>query len=304
MAKKVFISYRHKQAEWVRTTLYPVLSAGGAEVVVDYKDFAAGLAVRQQMKTAQDRADVHLLVLTPEYFESDYCVEEMRRAFALDPDFSKGVVLPVIFESCDLPKEIKRHNPLCVDLVDNRQYDSDAWTLVMDQCEADLGSSVPNWVSAFKTTIKTLQRPKSVNFLVKGKDLKWQKFMAEVKRTFPGMGLVDLQSGKTITRAGFVAEILRCLANHKSVVPKGDDLSEMERVLESQPPAILALQHFDEAADRHNYKHLYSSLRHLVMEKRHLTLLVQSRAPFAALLPKNNLLSDVDMETVELGNAN
>jgi len=40
MRKKVFISYRQRQAEWVRTTLYPVLSAGGAEIVIDYEEFA------------------------------------------------------------------------------------------------------------------------------------------------------------------------------------------------------------------------------------------------------------------------
>ncbi len=32
MPKKVFISYRHSDAAWVRDTLYPVLSAGGAQV--------------------------------------------------------------------------------------------------------------------------------------------------------------------------------------------------------------------------------------------------------------------------------
>ena len=67
MSKKVFISYRHQQSEWVRTTLYPVLSAGGAQVVIDYKEFSAGEAVRRQMKRAQDQADLHLLLSTPDF---------------------------------------------------------------------------------------------------------------------------------------------------------------------------------------------------------------------------------------------
>jgi hypothetical protein len=54
------------------------------------------------MMATQGKADIHLLVLTPEYLKSDYCVEEMQRAFALDPDFSKGIVLPVILERCEL----------------------------------------------------------------------------------------------------------------------------------------------------------------------------------------------------------
>ena len=159
MGRKVFISYRHQQAEWVRTTLYPVLAAGGAEVVIDYREFAAGLAVRRQMKAAQDKADLHLLVFTPDYFQSDYCVEEMRRAFALDPDFSKGLVLPVLLERCDLPPEIQQHQPLYVDLTGNRQQDADAWSLLMNRCEADLGATVPNWTSVPDATPLGLMTP-------------------------------------------------------------------------------------------------------------------------------------------------
>ena len=300
MSKKVFISYRHQQAEWVRTTLYPVLAAGGAEVVIDYKEFSAGLAVRRQMKAAQDKADLHLLVLTPDYLQSDYCEEEMRRAFALDPDFSKGLVLPVIFKPCDLPPEIKQHQPLYVDLTGKRQQDAEAWHLLMQRCEADLGTTVPNWVSAFQRTISALQRQKSVNLLVKGLP-KWHEFITEVKRVLPDMGIVDLESGKTVKRAGLVAEILRTLAAHSAPLPKGDDLAEFERVLESQKPSVLALKHFDAVAKRRNYGEFYSSLRYLVMQQRQVTLLVESRASFASLLPKNHGLSFLDMETVELG---
>jgi len=300
MSKKVFISYRHQQAELVRTVLYPVLSAGGAVVVVDYKSFTAGLAVRRQMKAAQKKADIHLLVLTPDYFQSDYCVEEMQRAFALDPGFSKGLVLPVMLERCDLPPEIQRHQPLYVDLTGKRQQDAEAWKLLMQRCEADLGTSVPNWLRAFRNTTGALQRQKSVNLLVKGSP-KWHGFIVEVKRVFPDMGIVDLESGKTVARAGLVAEILRTVAAYTAPVPKGGDLAELERVLEAQKPSILALKHFDSVGKRDNYREFYSSLRYLVMQQRQLTLLVESRAPFATLLPRNHALSFLDMETVELG---
>ena len=42
MPKKVFISYRHHQAEWVRDRLVPCLRYGGAEVIIDYETFGAG----------------------------------------------------------------------------------------------------------------------------------------------------------------------------------------------------------------------------------------------------------------------
>ena len=300
MAKKVFISYRHQQAEWVRTTLYPVLSAGGADVVIDYKEFAAGLAVRRQMKAAQDKAEVHLLVFTPDFFKSDYCVEEMQRAFALDPDFSKGIVLPVILERCDLPPEIQKHGPLYVDLAGERQQNVEAWNLLMERCEADLGATVPNWISAFKRTTDTLQRRKSVNLLIKGLP-RWRELVAEIKRALPDLGLVDLESGKTATQRGLAVEMLRALINYTGNLPKNNEhLAEFERLLEGTPPALLALKHFDKVTERDYGSDFYSSLRYLIMEKRQLTLMIQSRAPFATLLPKNHALSFLEMETVEL----
>ena len=303
MAKKVFISYRHQQTEWVRTTLYPVLTAGGAEVLIDYKEFGGGLAVRRQMMATQDKADIHLLVLTPEYLKSDYCVEEMQRAFALDPDFSKGIVLPVILESCELPLEIQEHQPLYVNLAGNRQQDADAWKLLMGPCEADLGASVPNWVSALRRTTNALQTRKSVNLLVKRLP-RWREFIEEVKRAFPDMGIVDLESGKTATQRGLLGEILRVLVNYTGELPRKEEhLAVFERLLEAAPPAILALKHFDMVRERRYGAELdlFSSLRYLVMEKRQLTLLVQSRAPFSTLVPKNHALSYLEMEMLELG---
>jgi hypothetical protein len=277
-----------------------VLVAGGAEVVIDYTVFKAGEAVRRQMKAAQDKADVHLLVLTPDYLQSDYCLEEMRRAFALDPDFSKGIVLPVLFKSCTLPPEIQTHQPLYVDLTGIRQQDADAWRLLTDRCEANLGTSVPNWVSAFQNTTKALQRKKSVNLLIKGLP-KWREFIDEVKRALPDLGIVDLESGKTATQRGLVSEILRVRVNYSGKLPKNKEhLAEFERLLEAAPPGFLALKHFDEVTTRNYDGDFYSSLRYLIMEKRHLTLLVESRAPFATLVPKNHALSYLEMETVEI----
>ena len=149
-------------------------------------------------------------------------------------------------------------------------------------------------------TTDALQRRKSVNLLIRGTP-RWREFLAQVGLAFPQMGVVDLESGKVVSRRGLVAEILRAVANCPGSIPADEDLAELERVLEAQPPAILALKHFDKAQERNYGGDLYSSLRHLIMEKRQLTLLVQSRAPFASLLPNGHLLSYLEMETVELG---
>jgi hypothetical protein len=224
----------------------------------------------------------------------------MQRAFALDPDFSKGLVLPVILERCDLPPEIQQHQPLYVNLSGGQQYDTDAWKLLMERCEADLGATVPDWISAFKRTTDALQRRKSVNLLIKGVP-RWRELLAEVKRALPDLGIVDLDSGKTATQRGLADQILNVLIHLNGALPRDNDhLAEFERLLEAAQPTRLALTHFDKVGERKYHSDFYSSLRFLIMEKRQLTLLVQSRAPFATLLPKNHALSFLEMETVEL----
>jgi len=73
-------------------------------------------------------------------------------------------------------------------------------------------------------------------------------------------------------------------------------------VLNARPVSHVALSHFDLAAHRDYYDvDLFAALKFLVMEnERKLTLLVQSRTAFGALLPKNHPLSEIDIKTVEL----
>jgi hypothetical protein len=127
---------------------------------------------------------------------------------------------------------------------------------------------------------------------------------AEVKRAMPAMGIVDLASGRTVTRRGLVTEILNEIGGYCAKIASGEDLAVLERVLESKTPSLLALKHFDLASRpkrRNNYCDLYFSLRYLVMERRQLTLIIHARAPFASLLPSDSALSYLEMETVELG---
>ncbi len=44
----------------------------------------------------------------------------------------------------------------------------------------------------------------------------------------------------------------------------------------------------------------FAALRYMCMDMRKLTLLIQSRTPFGALLPRDHPLSDMDIKTVEL----
>ncbi len=80
MAKSVFISYSWKQKDWVWDRLIPVLKAGGCEVLYDKEEFEAGRSVIGQMDETLDRAEVVVLVLSPDYRKSDRCEHERKPA--------------------------------------------------------------------------------------------------------------------------------------------------------------------------------------------------------------------------------
>ena len=63
----------------------------------------------------------------------------------------------------------------------------------------------------------------------------------------------------------------------------------------------LAFIHFDRVVHRDPTGiDLFASLRDLIMTKRKLVAVFQSRRPFVELLPRDHPLSHVDIKTVEL----
>jgi TIR domain-containing protein len=73
----LFVSYSHKQSEWVHSRLIPVLSAAGGKVLVDIDHFKAGQTVIGQMDALQSSASCHVLVIIADYVASPYCRHEM-----------------------------------------------------------------------------------------------------------------------------------------------------------------------------------------------------------------------------------
>ncbi len=279
---KVFVSYSHRQAEWVRDRLCPALKAGGAEVLIDVTRFRAGIALHQQMDATQDQADVHLLVLSPDYLSSAACVHEMDRAIALDPTFAKCCILPVVRVPCTLLTGIKA--PLYVRLDDDSV--SDQWDRVMKGCEADLGASVPHWLDCLERVQTRLERRESVNLRVIGSP-KWRELLDAVHERFKGkIGHVDLNGGDAVSRRGLVSAILLACGHHAAVSSEPDDLAELQARIGNSAGAMIELRHFDRVKDpdRHYGDAFFWAINHLV-ETRKLSLLIESRETLAALVP-------------------
>lgn len=297
---KIFVSYCHRQGDWVWGRLVPCLKAGGADVLIDRERFELGRAVIGQMDTLQDQADKHLLVLSVDYLSSLYCCHEMDRAIALDPGFASGIVVPVLRETCALPASITHPNPLYADLRDDRQ--PDPWTQVLQSCDAArLRTTAPAWLAARDEVARYLERNQSVNLVVDN-GVNWRALLEHLVNDYPlGLVRVDLQDPDTTSRRGLLATIAKALGARVVLSDEPRDLSDFRVLLEARSNTRVALTHFDLALHRRYYDiDLFAALRFLMMERRKLTLLVQSRTPFAALLPRDHPLSDIDIKTVEL----
>lgn len=297
--RQVFVSYSHSQGDWVFDRLVSVLKAGGSEVLIDRERFEAGRGILGQMDAVQDRADVNLLVLSPDYLASDYCQHEMKRAIARDPQFAQGVVVPVKRLEVGLPFALRRPNPLYVNLT--ADGDGEQWDRLLRACGTKLGSDAPAWLAARDETRRLLGRGQSVNLVVDGGSA-WKELLADLPRgDLADLVQVNLEKPATASRRGLISEILRAFGISTPVPTEPADLGELDRLVAGRSRSRLALTHFDLAAHRPAYGvDFFAALRYLVMDSRKLVLLVQSRRPFASLLPADHPLSEVDLRTVEL----
>ena len=298
---RVFVSYCHKQDDWVWQRLVPVLKAGGAEVLIDRERFSVGKALVGQMDDLQDQADRQVLVLSPDYLASDACNHEMRRAIDLDPEFTRGIVIPVLRADCELPECIRRPDPLYSDFCDDGKVE--AWDQLTAACDADLGVDACRWLSVRAELRRDLEQERSVNLVVSGKDLAWRPLIDQLAEdSVLPMTRVDLYSARTIDRPGLLASMLseRDGEHHLPAAPA--DLVEFQRRLISGARRCIALLHFDQVQHRDYGIDLFTTLRYLVTEERKLVLLIQSRTPFGSLLhsEQQNILSHLDIATVEL----
>lgn len=102
--RDVFISYSHKDEQWVNAVLVPGLRANGVDVLIDAEHFQPGPAAIQNMADAVAGCQRTLVVLTPHWVASEWTQYEALLTAYDDPTGARGKMIPILRSKCDPPK--------------------------------------------------------------------------------------------------------------------------------------------------------------------------------------------------------
>jgi hypothetical protein len=102
----VFISYSHRDSEWVRDWLLPRLEETGLRACIDFRDFEVGVPSLVNMERAAEGSRKTLLVLTTNWIESEWTNFEALLVQTEDPIGLRRRILPLMRERCQPPKRI------------------------------------------------------------------------------------------------------------------------------------------------------------------------------------------------------
>jgi tetratricopeptide (TPR) repeat protein len=103
----VFISYSHKDSDWVRNWLMPKLENAGIPVHIDFRDFEIGVAAVLNMERAVEKSVKTILVLTTNWVESEFTQFEGIMLQTQDPIGLKKRILPLKLNGCELPARLQ-----------------------------------------------------------------------------------------------------------------------------------------------------------------------------------------------------
>lgn len=102
----VFISYSSHDKEWVRDELLKIIEEAGLRVFIDFRDFKGGAPSIKEMERGVSTCRKTLLVLTPDYIESEWCEIENIMLHRLDPANRNLRLIPLLKTPCQKPLRI------------------------------------------------------------------------------------------------------------------------------------------------------------------------------------------------------
>ncbi|RQV93386.1 toll/interleukin-1 receptor domain-containing protein, partial [bacterium] len=102
----VFVSYSHKDSEWVHNWLLPNLKAAGVELCIDRDDFDPGAPAIVNMEEAVKRSNKTLGVMTKDWIDSEWADYEALLTRSKDPAGRRRQFVPILLKDCELPDRI------------------------------------------------------------------------------------------------------------------------------------------------------------------------------------------------------
>jgi len=132
-AHDVFISYSHRDKQWVDGVLVPNLRNNGLRVLTD-DDFVVGISAIENMSNAVRQSKRTLVVLTPDWVSSEWTSYEGFLTSYVDPSGKAQRIIPVMLKPCTPPEWIGFRTR--VDLVDDAQFARQMMRLVRTLSDA------------------------------------------------------------------------------------------------------------------------------------------------------------------------
>jgi TolB-like protein len=102
----VFISYSSHDQDWVQGELLKIIEEVGLRAFIDFRDFKSGAPSIKEMERGVTTCRKTLLVLTPDYIESEWCEIESIMLHRIDPANRSLRLIPLLKTQCDKPLRI------------------------------------------------------------------------------------------------------------------------------------------------------------------------------------------------------
>ncbi len=109
----VYISYTEEKADWVYDYLKPLLESWSCRVILHDEDMIPGFTVSGERQRLILQAHRVILVVSPDYSSSPWCLYELQHAITKEPVLFRGRIIPIMVDGClILPILVKGIVPL------------------------------------------------------------------------------------------------------------------------------------------------------------------------------------------------
>ncbi|MBV9157124.1 MAG: AAA-like domain-containing protein [Acidobacteriaceae bacterium] len=104
----VYVSYSHRDRDWVKSYLLPNLESAGLSVFIDPDYLPGGAMWERRLDQAFNQSRNILLIMSPDYFASKWTEIEVGRAMRLLDDEHGRRVIPILLKPAHVPASLQR----------------------------------------------------------------------------------------------------------------------------------------------------------------------------------------------------